>query len=59
MLEKKKVPNVTKTGGSDGDGGGREKTVELDGAGGVFTRGSVATVNACPGGRLLKNPRHC
>eukprot|EP00965_Chrysotila_dentata_P039333 1307406-Pleurochrysis_carterae.AAC.1 len=31
---------------SDGDGGGREKTEELEGAGGVFARGSVATVNA-------------
>eukprot|EP00965_Chrysotila_dentata_P083321 2748669-Pleurochrysis_carterae.AAC.1 len=50
----RKGSNGSKTGGSDGDGGGREKTEELDGAGGVFARGSVATMNARPGGRLLK-----
>ena len=42
-----------------GDGGGREKAEELGGAGGVFARGPVATVNARRSGRLLKRPRHC
>ena len=40
--------------GSHGNAVTREKTEELDGAGGVFARGPVATVNARPGGRLLK-----
>eukprot|EP00965_Chrysotila_dentata_P077190 2548405-Pleurochrysis_carterae.AAC.2 len=34
--------------------GGKEETEELDGAGGVFARGPVATVNARRSRRLLK-----
>eukprot|EP00965_Chrysotila_dentata_P057624 1910940-Pleurochrysis_carterae.AAC.4 len=38
----------------NGGGGGRKKTEELDGAGGVCARDPVATVNARRDGRLLE-----
>eukprot|EP00965_Chrysotila_dentata_P068017 2250126-Pleurochrysis_carterae.AAC.1 len=40
-----------------GMGKGGRKQRELDGAGGVGARASVATVNARPVGRLMKSPQ--
>eukprot|EP00965_Chrysotila_dentata_P126845 4195828-Pleurochrysis_carterae.AAC.1 len=52
-IRRKPSKRANKAGGSDGDGGGRERREELDGAGGVFAGGPVATVNARRTGRLL------
>eukprot|EP00965_Chrysotila_dentata_P093764 3099189-Pleurochrysis_carterae.AAC.1 len=57
--ERISLQGKARAGGCKGDGSGKEKAEELDGAGGVFARGPVATVNARRSGRLLKLPRYC